>query len=105
MKHEKIYLVTDGCAWEINRQNGNEHPHSIEVADLETGAIRYIRCGSRIAFLQGEITDIRTQKTYNEAQKMSADGQGDVSNKSSRRRKYKKPAKKVPPNETANISV
>lgn len=67
MKHEKIYLVTDGCAWEINKATGNEHPHSIEVADLETGAIRYIRSGSRISFIEGEITDIRTQKTYNKA--------------------------------------
>ena len=41
-KHEKIYLLTDGCMWEINQQTGNEHPHAIEVVDIETGAVRYI---------------------------------------------------------------
>ena len=69
MKNEKTYLLTDGCLWEINKQTGNEHPHSIEVVDLETGAVRYIKSGSRIAFLEGEITDIRTQKCYNEGTK------------------------------------
>ena len=64
--NEKVYLLTDGCAWEINRQTGNEHPHSIEVVDLETGAVRYIKSGSRIKFLEGEISDIRTQASYNE---------------------------------------
>lgn len=65
MKHEKIYLLTDGCIWEINKETGNEHPHSVEVVDLETGAIRYIKSGSRIKFIEGEISDIRTQKAYN----------------------------------------
>ena len=67
--NEKIYLLTDGCAWELNKQTGNEHPHSIEVVDLETGAIRYIRSGSRIAFIDGQITDIRSQKAYNESKR------------------------------------
>ena len=65
MKHEKIFQLTDGCMWEINKQSGNEHPHAIEVVDTETGAIRYIKSGSRIAFIKGEITDIRTQSFYN----------------------------------------
>lgn len=65
MKHEKVYLVTDGCFWELNKQTGNEHPHSIEVVDLETGAIRYIKSGSKITFVDGDISDIRTQKVYN----------------------------------------
>lgn len=67
-KNEKVYLLTDGCAWEINEQAGNEHPHSVEVVDLETGAVRYIRSGSKIKLIQGEITDIRTQETYRATQ-------------------------------------
>ena len=35
MKNEKVYLVTDGCFWEINKETGNEHPHSIEVVDID----------------------------------------------------------------------
>ncbi len=68
MNNEKIYLLTDGCLWEINKQNGNEHPHAVEVVDLETGAVRYIKSGSRIKFVEGEISDIRTQEAYNQAQ-------------------------------------
>lgn len=66
MKHnEEIYLLTDGCIWEINRQTGNEHPHAVEVVDIQTGAIRYIKSGSKIKFVEGEISDIRTQELYN----------------------------------------
>lgn len=46
--HEKIFILTDGCMWEINKETGNEHPHAVEVVDLETGAVRYIKSGSRI---------------------------------------------------------
>lgn len=67
MKHEKIYLVTDGCMWEANKRNGTEHSHAMEVVDIKTGAVRYITSGSKIAFIEGEITDIRTQKAYNKA--------------------------------------
>nr|AKH47783.1 hypothetical protein [uncultured marine virus] len=65
MTNEKIFLLTDGCMWEINKQMGNEHPHAIEVCDIETGAIRYIQSGSKIKFIEGQITDIRSQKAYN----------------------------------------
>ena len=65
MKHEEIYIVTDGCMWEINEQIGDEHPHAMEVVNIETGAIRYIKSGSKVSFIEGEISDIRTQKTYN----------------------------------------
>lgn len=60
-------MLTDGCMWEINKQMGNEHPHAVEVVDLETGAVRYIKSGSKITFVEGEITDIRTQEAYNKA--------------------------------------
>lgn len=68
-ENEKVYLLTDGCMWELNKQTGNEHPHAVEVVDLETGAVRYIKSGSRIAFIEGEITDTRTQEAYNKATK------------------------------------
>lgn len=62
--------------WEINKQTGNEHPHAVEVVDLETGAIRYIKSGSRIAFIEGEISDVRSQEAYNKATTLPRDGQG-----------------------------
>jgi hypothetical protein len=69
MSHDSVYLLTDGCAWEINKQTGNEHPHAVEVVDLETGAVRYIKSGSRVKFVEGEISDIRTQASYNKVKK------------------------------------
>lgn len=63
--NEKVFMLTDGCAWEINKQAGNEHPHSVEVVDMETGAVRYIKSGAKISLLEGKITDIRTQAAYN----------------------------------------
>ena len=65
--NEKIYLITDGCMWELNKKMGASHAHAIEVVDLETGAVRYIRSGSKIVFVEGDITDIRTQEAYNKA--------------------------------------
>lgn len=84
MKYGKIYVLTDGCMWEINKQTGNEHPHAVEIMDLETGAVRYIKSGSRIAFIEGQISDYRTQKSYNSqtdyaekySKEVSANGQG-----------------------------
>ncbi len=69
MKNEKVYILTDGCMWELNQKMGSEHPHSIEVVDLETGAVRYIKSGSKISFIEGDISDIRTQEAYNKATK------------------------------------
>ena len=66
-KDEKVYLLTDGCMWEANKRNGTFHPHAMEVVDLETGAVQYITSGSKIKFVEGTITDIRTQEAYNEA--------------------------------------
>lgn len=78
MKHEEIYLLTDGCLWEQNKRNGTEHPHAIEVVNTKTGAVRFITSGSKIAFIEGEITDIRSQKAYNKATKMPARWKGVV---------------------------
>lgn len=101
---DEIYLLTDGCLWEINKKTGNEHPHSVEVVDIETGAIRYIKSGSRIKFIEGEITDIRTQEIYNKKtkeaeQKMSSNKQN-LSKRTKRkgtslRRKSKRKIKSV----------
>lgn len=96
MNNEKVYLLTDGCAWEINKETGNEHPHTIEVVDIETGAVRYIRSGSKIIFLEGQITDIRTQKTYNEQTEKTLQGQRKVSSNRQdkpNRSKHKKESK------------
>ena len=65
MKRQPIVLLTDGCMWEMNKQNGTSHPHAIEVVDIETGQVRYIKSGSKITFVEGEITDSRDQASYN----------------------------------------
>lgn len=70
--YDKVFILTDGCMWEINKETGNEHPHAIEVVDERTGAVRYIKSGSRIKFLGGEITDLRAQKNN---KKVSGNGQ------------------------------
>jgi hypothetical protein len=91
MKNETIYLLTDGCLWEQNKRNGTEHPHAIEVVDIKTGAVRFITSGSRITFVEGEITDLRSQAAYNKAttiKKVSARRKGVVSGT-----KGKKPSK------------
>lgn len=62
---DKNFILTDGCLWEMNKQNGTSHPHSIEVVDEETGAIRYIKSGARIRFVNGDISDGRNQEKYN----------------------------------------
>lgn len=74
--HEKVFLITDGCIWEINKQTGNEHPHAIEVVDVETGAIRYIKSGSHITLVKGEVTDVRNQAAYNKSPSLPCNGQG-----------------------------
>ena len=86
--NEKVYMLTDGCLWEINKQTGNEHPHSVEVVDLETGAVRYIKSGSKISFIEGEISDIRTQEAYNKATSKRPVS-GNTKGKSNRRKRQK----------------
>lgn len=62
---QPTFLVTDGCCWEQNKQNGTAYPHAIEVVDVATGQVRYIKSGSRIQFIEGEITEARDQAAYN----------------------------------------
>lgn len=59
------FMVTDGCMWEMNKQNGAYNPHAIEVVDVNNGQVRYIKSGSIIKFVDGEITIARDQKNYN----------------------------------------
>ncbi len=63
MKNE--FILTDGCMWEANMKNNTSFPHSIEVVDVQTGQVRYIKSGSRIQFIEGEITPARNQEEYN----------------------------------------
>jgi len=65
MKNEEIYIVTDGCMWEQNKKNSTYYPHAIEVVNSETGQVRYIRSGSKITFVEGEISEGRSQEVYN----------------------------------------
>ena len=69
MSNEEIFIITDGCMWEQNRRNKTSHDHCIEVVDLKTGQVRYIKNGSRIRLIEGYITDHRTQKDYNKEAK------------------------------------
>jgi hypothetical protein len=63
---EKTFLLTDSCMWEANRQAGTRSAHAIEVVDTETGQVRYIKSGSLIRFVEGDITMPNTQEMYNE---------------------------------------
>ena len=51
--------------WEQNKRNKTFYPHAIEVVDMETGQVIFIKSGSRIALIEGETTSIRTQEDYN----------------------------------------
>mgnify|MGYP001558106217 FL=1 len=64
---EVEFIITDGCAWEGNNQADKEEAfHAIEVIDSETGQMRMIKSGSRIKFVSGQISPIRSQQKYNE---------------------------------------
>lgn len=63
---EKTFILTDSCAWEAERQSPTGRTdHIIEVIDDETGQVRWIKSGSRIKFVEGEITDPSKQEDYN----------------------------------------
>lgn len=67
MSHDKkIFILTDSCMWEANKKKGTRSPHAIEVVDAETGQVRYIKSGAKIAFLEGEITAPFSQDQYNQ---------------------------------------
>lgn len=97
MSHEEIYIITDGCMWEQNKRNSTYHPHAIEVVNLRTGQVQYIKSGSQIIFKKGEITDIRTQEIYNKAtEKVSSNAKNKLQRADSKKgsRKIHRPANK-----------
>lgn len=97
-EYEEVYLLTDGCMWELNKQTGNEHPHATEVVNPKTGAIRYIQSGSIIKFVEGKISDTRTQEAYNKATQkkdVSTDGQGVQKRTRSKKQRQNKESKSL----------
>lgn len=64
MKNKK-FLLTNYCAWEGNKKNKTSHQHAVQVVDMETGEVRFIRSGSIISFVDGFITETQTQEEYN----------------------------------------
>jgi len=62
---EKTFILTDACMYEANKKAGTAHPHAIQVVDIETGSVRYIKSGSKIKFVAGEITVSHSQEDYN----------------------------------------
>ncbi len=64
-KEQPVFMLTDGCMWEKNKLDGKARSHAIEVVDVKTGAVRYIKGGSKIIFVDGEITETRSQEMYN----------------------------------------
>lgn len=66
IKMEKIYIVTDSCMWERSKlENTNKGTHFIEVVDEETGQTVFIKSGSRIKFVDGDLSKVKTQEEYN----------------------------------------
>jgi hypothetical protein len=62
---EKTFILTDSCMWEANKLAGTRSEHCVEVIDLETGQTRFIKSGSKIKFIEGNITKTYTQEDYN----------------------------------------
>ena len=59
------FILTDCCMWEMNKKQGNDCPHAIQVVDIATGQVRFIKSGSTIKFVDGDITGSQTQDVYN----------------------------------------
>lgn len=61
----KTFILTDSCMWEANKKKGERQEHAVEVVDSRTGKVRFIKSGSRIRFVGGNITQEHTQDEYN----------------------------------------
>jgi len=96
--NNEVYIITDGCLWEQNKKNSTYYPHAIEVVTIETGQVRYIKSGSKITFVEGEITENRSQETYN---KTSSQVSGDNEAKLHARKSKGKGGKRLPPTSKA----
>jgi len=100
--NNEIYIVTDGCMWEDNKQNNTFHPHAVEVVDIRTGQVRYIKSGSRIKFVEGEITGTRDQEAYNRiSAEVSVNSKDKLSRTDGKKRSRKAIKKKR--NQTARV--
>ena len=64
-KKEPVFIVTNHCQWEANKKNKTSYTHAIQVIDQNTGEVRFIKCGSRIQFVSGDITESFSQESYN----------------------------------------
>jgi hypothetical protein len=62
---KKVFLLTDICMWEKNKQEGTHAPHAVQAIDVKTGQSFFINSGSRIRFVDGEITEPLSQDEYN----------------------------------------
>lgn len=94
--NEEIYIVTDACMWEQNNRNSTFNPHAIEVVNIKTGQIRFILSGSKIAFIEGDITDLATQEAYNKGiPEMSDNGKTEFQGTKSKRTGKKNSTKSV----------
>lgn len=72
---EKTFILTDSCGWEAEKKNPTGRTeHIIEVIDEETGQVRWIKSGSRIKFIEGDITEPLKQEDYNK----QTDGEEDT---------------------------
>lgn len=65
-ERDTIWLLTDTCMWEKNKQEGTRAPHAIQVIDTKTGQSRFIRSGSHIKFVDGQISPVFSQEEYNQ---------------------------------------
>jgi len=65
---EKVFILTDSCMWEANKQAGTKSEHTIQVIDEETGQCRYMPTGTRIKFVSGNISVPFDQDSYNQEQ-------------------------------------
>lgn len=62
---KKTFLLTDACMWEKNKLEGRKVPHAVQVVDIKTGKTHWIKSGSHIKFLDGDITAELNQEDYN----------------------------------------
>jgi len=62
---KQVFLLTDGCMWEKNKVEGTNRAHAIEVVNIKTGQVRYIKSGARIQIIDGEVSESRSQESYN----------------------------------------
>lgn len=83
--------------WERNKKNGTSYPHAIEVVDSKTGQTRYIRSGSKIAFIEGSITETHSQGEYNrQTSQMPSNDKNKLQRTDSKKRSRKNAKQKLP---------